>query len=67
MLLYTIVPIEQIVDEEEIEPVRTVTHGGRTVTVRADVGGYGIIDRLISTNPYDYLDMRWQPGTRIPL
>lgn len=66
-MLYTIVPMEQVFDEEEIRPLRMMSYGGRTVGVRPTEDGFGVIDHLVSTNPFDYLDPRWQPGTQVSL
>lgn len=65
MFLYTIVPAEVIFDEDEIAPAVPVNSNGRTVTVRQQSGGIGIVDQLLSTDPNDFLDPRWQPGTRV--
>lgn len=65
MFLYTIVPAEAIFDEDEITPAVPVYSNGRTVTVRQQSGGVGVVDQLLSTDPNDFLDPRWQPGTRV--
>ena len=69
-LLYTIIPPEVVFAEEfEGEEKRgretTVTIGGVTLLVEPDGFGRGTINRVISTNPEDYLDPRWQPGARV--
>jgi hypothetical protein len=40
---------------------------GRLLLVTPGPGGTGTVQRLISTDPFDYLDPRWQPGTVLPL
>ncbi len=36
---------------------------GKTVLVGYRQGSSPWVERVISTDPFDYLDERWQPGT----
>ncbi len=73
MLLYTIVPPEVVFGEnDQGEPVslpENQTHelnlNGRKFMLRQLQNGQFQIDRLISTNPEDYLNPDWQPGALI--
>jgi hypothetical protein len=63
-LIYTIMPGHIVVGEygePAAEPVEMVL-GGRRIILEPGPGGEGRIVRLISTDPYDYLDPRFQPG-----
>ncbi len=68
-LLWTVAPIELVLDGMETDlpvPVE-VTVGGRLLQVVPGMDGTGTIQRLLSSNPYDYLDPRWQPGVTVQL
>lgn len=69
-MLYTIVPIETIFEEEESSGIGKFTPA--PITIRRDgiellaeqlPGGEYRIQRLISTNPQDFLNPKWQPGS----
>lgn len=73
MMFYTIVPIEYIFGEDEPEqddPQKNndndeeieIKRGGVSLMVRPHLPGQYKINRIISTNPYDYLRPDWQPG-----
>ncbi len=70
-VLYTIVPPEIIYGDDEGEegdapaPEQLVEMGGVPLLVRPDGRGGNVVSRLLSTNPRDFLDPRWQPGTRV--
>ncbi|MGE5528903.1 MAG: YlzJ-like family protein [Patescibacteria group bacterium] len=72
-LLYTIVPPEIIFGEDgdeaenSVPPAEIVTYGRVRLLVRADGAGGATVVGIVSTDPRDYLDHRWQPGTRIDL
>lgn len=69
-ILYTIVPPEIIFGEDEDGEERSgretaVEVGGVTLLVEPDGFGRGTVKRVISTDPDDYLDQRWQPGMTV--
>lgn len=62
MMLYTIVPDEQIWGGEG--PLAEVlTYCGRPCLVQRLDDGRGCLVRLLSTDPQDFLDPRLQPGS----
>lgn len=68
MILYTIVPPEELFDED-VEPVASVEasiHG--TPALVTPIGeGKARIERLLSTDPDHFLDPALQPGTIVSL
>ncbi len=70
MLLYTIIPPEYIFAEEDdygqysskIEEIE-IQKNGKSFLVSPTNGGRAKINRIISTNPQDYLNPEWQPGS----
>lgn len=68
-LLWTALPLELVLQEsgEPLPQCVDVLQEGRVLQVLPVGRGLAMIQRLISGNPQDYLDARWQPGTRIPL
>ena len=70
MVLYTIIPLEKIFEEEENElkqKKRTLNVGGAMVEVVQSSDNEFEIVKLISSNPTHYLDPRFQPGKKIAL
>lgn len=67
MILYTVMPLEAIFQEDEGGGYQDLIIGGVQLEVEQTAPGRGRITRIISTNPQDYLDPRWQPGTEVPL
>lgn len=68
-IIWAAIPIELVTEgfgEPFPAPVE-VTVEGRLVQVLPGSGGLGSVCRLISGNPQDYLDSRWQPGAQIRL
>lgn len=74
MMLYTIIPLEAIFDPE------TETGSGESVVAEVEIkqgsvsllaqplpGGQYKINRIISTDPQDYLRPEWQPGSIMSL
>lgn len=64
MFLYTIVPVECIVEQspsrgEELQQL----HNGADILEGRVVDGEFTVSRLISTDPRLYLDSRYAPGT----
>lgn len=67
MVLYTVVPIEDVLLQGvEPPPQAEVEWEGRRLVVEPLEGGVARVSRLISTDPMDYLNPRWQPGSFIP-
>lgn len=70
-ILYTIVPPEAIfgmdgeVEEDEAGEELAVEIQGVPMLVEPTGMGCGKVRRILSTNPQDYLDPRWQPGTKV--
>ena len=71
MMLYTIVPVEAIFDEEEstgtgvFNPTTPIMirRNGIDLLVEQLPGGEYRIQQLISTDPRDFLNPKWQPGS----
>lgn len=68
-VLWTIIAPEQVLGEGKFEFTATVElrADGRILEVIPGPYGVGAISRLISANPMDYLNPKWQPGTLVPL
>lgn len=64
MVLYTPLPLEDVLASpasQEADP--WLMHvGGRPCLVRRGPGGQVVMERLLSTDPADFLDVRFQPG-----
>ncbi|WP_031514465.1 YlzJ-like family protein [Desulfofalx alkaliphila] len=70
MILYTPMQLELVL--EGIEPQfnnkqREVKIGSSTLIVEDSAWGSSRVVRLISTNPNDYLNPRYTPGTEIQI
>lgn len=68
MILYTIYPPEYVLDDPEQAGgavFQEVEVEGRKILLEIDGEGQGRISRLISTDPDDFLDPRWNPGNMI--
>lgn len=69
MLYYTIVPTDELFDDSEENETSTsiveVQRSGMTMLVAPTTHGRGQIQRLISSNPADYLKPELQPGSEI--
>ena len=71
MMLYTIVPMEAIFVEEESTGIGVsslpspimIRRDGIDLLVEQQPGREYRIQRLISTNPRDFLNPKWQPGS----
>jgi len=68
-ILWTAIPLELVLDGlvPAEAPRLEMRVGGRILQVVQGEGGSGTIERLISTDPQDYLDPSLQPGSRIAL
>jgi hypothetical protein len=64
MVLYTVIPVESVLGEDDFELSEEimVNISGVNALVRPDGNGYGTIDRLVSTNPDDFLNQDLAPG-----
>ncbi len=65
-MLYTVVPVEDVLASPVTPRVGEVELAGRRLVVDFTPGGPPRLARLISTDPRDYLDGRLQPGTALP-
>ncbi|HOP73873.1 MAG TPA: YlzJ-like family protein [Bacillota bacterium] len=67
MILYTIYPLEMVLEEESEEQTQEVEIKAGSVSLMCQClpGGEMKISRVISTNPQDYLNPQWQPGKTI--
>lgn len=67
MVLYTVIPIESVLGEDDTEFAEDVmiTVGGVNALVRPEGNGYGVINRVLSSNPADFLKADLTPGTRL--
>lgn len=67
-MLYTIIPYEEVFDEgDQILSSREISVGGIFMQVQPGDNNSGQIARIISTDPQDYLNPNYQPGTMISL
>ncbi|MFT4413621.1 YlzJ-like family protein [Fredinandcohnia humi] len=69
MILYTMMPQEFIFPQAEIEnnQSKIIEINGVSLSVCQTNGGEYVIERVLSTNPFDYLDNRFTPGQRIKM
>lgn len=64
-VIWTIVPIHELyASDDEAAPgaVAELSIDGRILVVRRDEHGNRQVERLLSTDPADYLNPAWQPG-----
>lgn len=68
-ILWTAMPVEMVVQglEPQGPAAMEMMVDGRLLQVLPGQNGQGTVQRLLSTDPQDYLDPRWQPGTVINL
>ncbi len=67
-MLYTIIPEEYIFEENNALPETNqaeieVRQGSLSLICHHSSSGELIINRIISSNPQDYLNPDWQPGS----
>ncbi len=69
MTFYTIMPVDQIYphDHQKLTSFFEIMYNGIPIMVEHDGGTTLRIDRILSTNPSDYLHGDIQPGSVIPL
>lgn len=68
MIYYTVVPMEYVLEEQEDE--RSLVHAavnGCPVLVEPLGEGRGRIERILSTDPSQYLTLGLQPGSIVDL
>jgi len=66
MILYTPLPLEFVLEGLEKERIyQEVEIDGQTMIVEKLNDRESKIEKLISSNPFDYLNPSWQPGTII--
>ncbi len=68
-LLWTAIPVELVTDGlmPEAQACVEIEVDGRRIQVIPGNDGTGTVQRLISLEPADYLDPRFQPGARVPM
>lgn len=68
-ILWTAMPLEVVLAglEPALPTALEMAVEGRLVQVLPAGDGTGTLQRLLSPNPADYLDPRWQPGRVVPL
>ncbi len=74
MMLYTIIPFEAIFDAEAESDLAQdslgdveIKQGQASLLTQPLPGGQFKINRIISTDPQDYLKPEWQPGSIMSL
>jgi len=65
MILYTIFPLEQVLEEPNTEYLDYIEmeYEGNVLILQPLSSNVGKIVRLISSDPNDYLNPQYQPGT----
>lgn len=68
-VLWTAMPLELVVDGLWPQAQASVEQWveGRLLLVTPGSAGAGVVQRLISGDPQDYLDPRWQPGALVAM
>lgn len=66
MILWTVMPIELVFAEQEsATPYEEVEYAGTKLMVERLSPTEGQVVRVISSNPDDFLNPKYQPGTRL--
>lgn len=68
-LIWSVIPTDLIFDGARNDDMQTAAwySVGGVVMSLADAGqGMAKIERIVSSNPADYMRMEWQPGQLIP-
>lgn len=65
-MLYSIIPDEEIWAETDEVGIYELYINGCMMQVASMDGKSGVIIRILSTDPQDYLNPKYQPGTSIP-
>lgn len=66
-LFWSVIPTDVVFNGEGPQPTREQAVNGVTMMVSDTGSGFGRIERVLSTNPMDYLRPEWQPGQLVPL
>lgn len=68
-MLYTIIPYELIFEKREDIPTNYIElkMGNKQLVVEKLSNGNYIIQRMYSTNPFDYLGAKYSPGSMISI
>ncbi|MGI6082019.1 MAG: YlzJ-like family protein [Limnochordia bacterium] len=67
-MFYTIVPDEWLIDDLHTQRrLLTISREGLLLQVEPVEAPYARLHRVFSTDPHDYLDPRWQPGSVVSL
>lgn len=66
MILWTVVPVEEVFPEPQDLEVAELSVGPRCLLLQRQPDGGHRILRLLSTDPADYLDPRLAPGAPWP-
>lgn len=67
-MMYTIIPQEEIWNEDITSTVeQNVTVDGCVMQVQPVDAANGVVTRILSTDPQDFLNLRFQPGSLVPL
>ncbi|SDI95062.1 YlzJ-like family protein [Natribacillus halophilus] len=62
MIIYTTMPLEDVLQEENDTEVKYKDTSSGTVILQKDEEGRWFVQRLVSSNPADYLRSDYQPG-----
>lgn len=66
-MFYTIYPLELVWEEAAVDAPRVELQvEGRSLVAVPGAGGQLMVERLLSTDPNDYLDPHLQPGAALP-
>lgn len=66
MLIHSITPLPLLLPPAESPPLEMLPLGGALLEGHKTPEGFSV-SRLVSTNPADYLDPRYAPGSICPL
>ncbi|MDR0286983.1 MAG: YlzJ-like family protein [Clostridiales bacterium] len=69
-MLYTIIPIEVVLNETEEDKIpsadmKIMLSGNKKIQVRKNSLGKYVVDRLLSSDPKDYLNPVFLPGEEL--
>ncbi len=66
MILWTVMPLELVFGEQESStPYEEIEYAGTKLMVERLSPTEGKVVRIISSNPADFLNPQYQPGTRL--
>lgn len=68
-LIWTVMPLEVALQglEPDLPASVEAVIEGRLMQVLPTGDGMAVVQRLLSSDPRDYLEPRWQPGERVHL